>query len=88
MASGLRKRTKKADDNSAVATAADVSKMKVAELKAELGKRGLDKSGKKADLVEKLKDAMGDATDSSEKPLAKQNKSKEKDKQAVRQQFR
>ncbi|XP_062503131.1 protein mono-ADP-ribosyltransferase PARP3-like isoform X2 [Corticium candelabrum] len=83
MASGLRKRTKKADDNSVVATAADVSKMKVAELKAELGKRGLDKSGKKADLVEKLKDAMGDATDSSEKPLAKQNKSKEKDKQAA-----
>ena len=36
----------------------DPSKLKVAQLKNELEKRGLDSSGKKADLVSRLEDAL------------------------------
>jgi hypothetical protein len=36
----------------------DVSKLKVAELKEELLKRGLDTSGLKADLAERLTEAI------------------------------
>ena len=40
------------------ATSIDPSKLKVAELKEELEKRGLDTSGKKAELVSRLEDAL------------------------------
>ncbi|XP_062517252.1 protein mono-ADP-ribosyltransferase PARP3-like [Corticium candelabrum] len=75
-----RKRTKKADeDSSAAATDVDASKMTVAGLKAELAKRGLETSGKKADLVKRLKDAMGDdETDAAEEPSAKKSKPEKK----------
>merc|ERR1719450_1878530 len=35
-----------------------VERMKVAELRSMLAERGLEESGKKADLVERLKEAM------------------------------
>ena len=42
----------------AAAASIDPSKLKVAELKEELEKRGLDTSGKKAELVSRLEDAL------------------------------
>ena len=36
----------------------DLSKMKVSELREELEKRGLDASGKKAELVARLEEAL------------------------------
>ena len=46
----------------------DPETMKVADLKAELQKRGLDVKGKKAELVQRLKDALDDSTDSKSEP--------------------
>ena len=49
---------KRQADSTTAATSIDPSKLKVAELKEELEKRGLDTSGKKAELVSRLEDAL------------------------------
>ena len=51
-----------AEAGPSAATALDPSKMKVAELRAELEDRGLDTSGKKAELVARLEAALGGAS--------------------------
>lgn len=53
-----RKRKQQAAEPMASASDVDPAKMKVAELKEELEKRGLDSTGKKADLVSRLEDAL------------------------------
>ena len=45
----------------------DPTKLKVSELKSELGQRGLDTSGKKAELVERLQEAIEGGEPSSKK---------------------
>jgi len=46
----------------------DVAKLKVAELKEELGKRGLDATGLKAVLTERLLEAVTSSASSAPKP--------------------
>jgi len=64
----------------ALAPAKDPAKMTVAELKKELQDRGLDTSGKKAELVARLQGATSsskggtDSTDAGEPPRAKKQK--------------
>ena len=50
----------------------EVERMKVAELRSLLAERGLEDSGKKADLVERLKEAM--ASDQEKKLMLDKNK--------------
>ena len=45
---------KAASNTASAAATTDFSKLKVADLKAECTKRGLDASGKKQDLVDRL----------------------------------
>ena len=80
-----RKRKAPAATSSAISSApvpsVDVSKMKFADLKVELQKRGLDTTGKKADLVQRLKDTMGDhdVSDAAGEPSAKKGKAETKE---------
>lgn len=53
-----RKRKQPATEPESVTADLDPAKLKVAELKEELEKRGLDSTGKKADLVSRLEDAI------------------------------
>ena len=53
-----KKRQAASGSTSTAAASIDPSKLKVAELKEELEKRGLDTSGKKAELVSRLEDAL------------------------------
>ncbi len=46
----------------ASSTEVDYSKMKLTELRAELESKGLDSKGKKAELVERLEDALKGGT--------------------------
>lgn len=54
--------TKKTKVSTAGGDAVDFSKMKVAELKEECEKRGLESSGKKAELVSRLQAATTTGT--------------------------
>ena len=49
---------KRANPAAASGSSLEPAKMKVGELKDELEKRGLDTTGKKAELVSRLEDAM------------------------------
>ena len=49
----------------------EVERMKVADLRSLLAERGLEESGKKADLVERLKEAM---TSGQEKDMLDKHK--------------
>ena len=57
-------------------TAKEPAKMTVAELRKELQARSLDTTGKKAELVSRLEDAMkgSDEVDSGQPPSAKKAK--------------
>jgi len=78
-----RKRKQEDTTDSGAATSApakEPAKMTVAELKKELQDRGLDTSGKKVELVARLKGATSgkkagtDSTDAGEPPATKKQK--------------
>ena len=54
-----KKRSAQVEQKAAEIQDVNPEKMKVADLKAELEKRGLNTSGKKADLIKTLKEALG-----------------------------
>ena len=79
---GRKRKQEDTTDSGATASAPakDPAKMTVAELKKELQDRGLDTSGKKAELVARLQGATSsskggtDSTDAGEPPSAKKQK--------------
>ena len=59
-----RKQAKQAVEDHREDVSIDISSMKVVQLKDELSKRGLDATGKKAELVRRLQDAIAGSSGS------------------------